>query len=152
MIFITVGSTNFDPLVAAIDNWAREYSIKERVVAQIGNGQYSPRNIEYFDYTYELDTWFRRSDLVVCHGGTGTVFRLLHLNCAFVPVPNRDLQDDHQTDLLRTLESHGICRPCWDLNCIADAIQGPHCSKEYRLENDLSDVIWAEVSRQHYMA
>src|SRR5947209_11093294 len=53
MIFVTVGTTDFDALVRRIDELAP--SLGEEVLCQIGKGSYLPRNCRYFRYAPSLD-------------------------------------------------------------------------------------------------
>ena len=50
MIFVTVGSTHFDPLIETIDNLILEKVISDNVICQIGNGKYEPRNCKFYRF------------------------------------------------------------------------------------------------------
>ncbi len=103
MIFVTVGSTRFDALIKAVDELAAKRTIDMPVVCQIGSGDYVPRHCEHFRYAPSLDPWLEKAELLVCHGGTGSVFAAFRHQKRFVAIANTELADDHQTELLSKL-------------------------------------------------
>lgn len=108
MIFVTVGTTlHFDELIEAVDNLVGKGVISEPVVCQIGNGKYIPKNCEYFRFQKSIEEEISRSSLVICHGGTGTVFSLLTKGKSFVSVANTRGAHDHQTQFLSQLGKNG---------------------------------------------
>ncbi len=98
MVFVTVGTTEFDALVQAMDAWAADHD--EPVIVQIGRGTYVPRHAEHFRFAPTLAPYYERADLVVAHGGLGTTMEVLHLRKRLVSVSNPDRYDRHQEDLL----------------------------------------------------
>jgi len=116
MIFVTVGTTDFDALVHKMDELAPQ--LGEPVVAQIGRGKYIPQRMEYFRFAPSLDPYYERARVVVSHGGLGTVIEVLQRGIKLVALSNPDRYDLHQEDLLAALESRGHlvwCRRLQDL-------------------------------------
>lgn len=142
MILVTVGSTRFDRLIETVDTLAGRGELPGEVLAQRGNGQYEPKHIESVGYLHDIEQYYRRAKLVICHGGTGTVFSLLKLNQPFIPVPNRELQDDHQADLLAELEAEGLCNVCWDLSELARCVRDVRRPRPYEPPTALSNAVW----------
>ena len=105
MIFVTVGTTDFDELVRAMDRLAP--TLGEEVVAQIGRGTYVPAHMEFFRFAPSLEPYYARARVVVAHGGLGTVVEVLQRGIKLIGVSNPDRYDRHQEDLLRTLEQRG---------------------------------------------
>ena len=102
MIFATVGTTDFDGLVQAIDELAPRQP--EEVLCQIGNGKYVPRNCEYFRFAPSLADYFSQARVVVSHGGQGSIMDVVRLGKPLVGVSNPDRHDHHQEDILRKFE------------------------------------------------
>lgn len=102
VIFVTVGTTHFDPLIQEIDDLVNTGKIKDKVVCQIGAGEYIPKHAEHFRFQPSIDEWFEQADLVICHGGT-TVFSLLQKNKRFVAIANTVMAGDHQSKMLSRL-------------------------------------------------
>jgi len=113
MIFVTVGTTDFDQLVELVDRLAP--SLLDRVVVQIGNGQYVPRNCEHFRFAPSLDPYYDEADIVVAHGGLGITMELLAKGKKSISVENTTYADHHQTDILRALAREGYLIWCQDL-------------------------------------
>ena len=123
MIFVTVGTTQFDELVEAIDKIAPK--LDEEVVVQTGNGKYIPRNCKYFTFDDDLLKYFEKANIVIAHGGAGITFEVLNLGKKLISVENQHTLEGHQEDLLGKLSQDGYLIWCNDLNrienCIKDA-------------------------------
>lgn len=107
MIFVTVGTSWFDELVKLVDDLKARGFLEDEVVCQIGNGEYEPKHCRYFRFEPDIVHWFMKADLVIGHGGTGTVLELMTLGKRFIAVANRALADDHQTQFLKALGDRG---------------------------------------------
>ena len=117
MIFVTVGTTKFEALVKKIDEIATE--LNEKIIMQIGKGKYIPKNCEYFTFKKEISEYQQKADLIITHGGAGTLFELLTLkNKRIIGVNNTQLIDEHQSDLLKKLAAEKHIIWCSNLNTI----------------------------------
>ena len=110
MIFVTVGTTDFDSLAARMDDLAP--LLTEEVIIQTGRGEYVPRHAQHFRFCASLDDYFRRARLVVSHGGLGTLVEALRMDKLVIGVSNPDRYDLHQNDLLGELEKGGYLIWC----------------------------------------
>ena len=122
MIFVTVGTTEFDELVQAMDELAPQ--LEDEVVMQIGRGAYQPCHAAAsFRFAPALDDYFARASVVVAHGGLGTAMEVLHRGGKLIGVPNPDRYDRHQEDLMSYLAEHGHLLWCRDTSGLADALK-----------------------------
>lgn len=121
MIFVTVGTTDFDELVRAMDRVAP--TLGEEVIAQIGRGKYVPQHMEHFRFAPSLEPYYRRARVVVAHGGLGTVVEVLQRGIKLIGVSNPDRYDRHQEDLLRALERRGHMLWCRRLEELPRALE-----------------------------
>jgi UDP-N-acetylglucosamine transferase subunit ALG13 len=104
MIFVTIGTTlQFDELVREMDRLAGESYFDSEVVCQIGNGTYEPKYCRHFRFDPNIDELVRQADVVVCHGGTGTILSLLEKGQPFVAVANPLADGKHQSEFLTRL-------------------------------------------------
>lgn len=121
MIFVTVGSTDFDPLIERMDELAPD--LDDEVVMQIGLGQYTPENGRCFRFAPSLDPYIAQADLIVGHGGLGTIVEALELGKRLVSVVNPTTYDRHQEHLLSLFEAQNHLIWCRKLGDLAQAIQ-----------------------------
>lgn len=122
MIFVTVGTTAFDSLIKAMDDISNR--VKEPIICQIADGKYLPKNCEYFRFKPTLEEEFHNADLVICHGGAGTLFKLLELNKKTISIPNLERKDKHQTDLIDALSEGNYIISCYELSQLWQKISG----------------------------
>ena len=115
MIFVTVGSTDFDPLIRAVDEICSLRSDLE-VLMQIGLGRYEPQYAPFFRFAPSLEPHYDQADLVIAHGGLGVIMEVLHRGLPLIGVDNPDRPDRHQVDLLSYLSEHGYLVWCHDLS------------------------------------
>lgn len=88
MIFVTVGSmAPFDELIIEVDRFVGE-GLLDSGVAQIGNGRYIPKNLEWFRYKPSLFEYYRKADLIITHGGAGTIFEVVRLGKKVIALQN----------------------------------------------------------------
>lgn len=121
MIFVTVGTTDFDPLIRAMDALAP--TLDEPVVMQVGRGQVRPqRAAEWFDFVPSLEPYYREASVVVSHGGLGTLVEVMRLGGRLVGVSNPERYDHHQEDLLAHFERAGGLIWCRSLSDLAASI------------------------------
>ena len=121
MIFVTVGTTDFDALVAAADRLAA--ATDELVVIQIGHGQVEPQHAQWLRFAPSLDQYYDQADVVVTHGGLGTVTEVLGRGLRLVGVSNPDRFDRHQDQILQAFEQAGHLVWCRDLADLPAAVE-----------------------------
>jgi beta-1,4-N-acetylglucosaminyltransferase len=126
-VFVTVGTTKFDALVAAVDDPSFADALiaagYTHLVIQFGAGAYRPHRlfpaaassarlqnglqVECFDFAPSLQERLAGAALVVSHAGAGSIFESLALGKPVIAVPNPALMDDHQRELAEKLEGAG---------------------------------------------
>ncbi len=132
MIFCTVGTTDFDPLLAAVDAVAP--TLNETVLFQIGQGLYEPRHGPWFRLRPSIDDILAEASLVIAHGGFGTIIEVLTLGKPLICVPNPDRYDRHQEQILRRFAADGYLLACFDLADLPAAIDRARISSFNRYE------------------
>ena len=148
MILVAVGTTDFDALIAEMDRLAP--ALEEKVVMQIGNGQYIPRNAEYFRFALSLAPYYEQCGLVVAHGGFGTVMEVLERGKRLVCVENTAVDGGHQRDLLSTLARDGYllwCRSPSELPAALEQIKHTRLNRYVPPRCEIHSVITDYLSR-----
>ncbi len=114
-LFATVGAIlPFDRLVDMVAELKARGEIPEEVLIQTGSGGRRPDGIETvetlpFDKMQEA---LRDADIVVCHGGTGSLITALRQGCRIVAVPRLfekgEVYDDHQAEITEAFTARGM--------------------------------------------
>jgi len=132
MIFVTVGSTDFDALIAKMDELAPR--LGEQVVMQIGLGEYTPSNGRFFRFASSLDSYYDQAEIVVAHGGLGTIVEALERGKKLICVVNPTTYDRHQEHLLSIFTEQKQLLWCRDLERLDEAIQQARMTQFNRYE------------------
>lgn len=124
-ILVTVGTTRFDGLMAYLDTHFRDSA--HRFTMQIADGTYRPVHFPWFSFTDEIERYYRESDIVITHGGAGSVYRLLELGKRTIVVPNLERNDRHQLDLATYMAERDHVQMVLDFEELGPAID--RCSR-----------------------
>lgn len=121
MIFVTIGTTDFDQLVQKMDALAP--SLTDQVVMQIGKGSYVPTNCEYFRFVPTLAPYIARADLVVSQGGMAVTYEVLRERKKLISVENTTYADGHQKEILEILAKENYLVWCRNLDELPSLLQ-----------------------------
>ena len=103
-IFVQVGNGKFESLIKEIDRLLETKQITAQVTCQIGHGEYIPKHCEWFTFESPLTKYQNEADLVISHGGPGSVFEILRKEKKLIAIPNRNRTDPrHQVEFLEAL-------------------------------------------------
>lgn len=130
LIFVTVGTheQGMERLFIQLDKLIESGDIKEEVFAQVGYCNYEPKNYEYkkmIGYD-EMDEYVRKSDIIITHGGPGSIFHPLQYNKVPIVVP-RDPEfdehvDDHQILFTKRLDKNSKIIGVYDIEDLGSII------------------------------
>ena len=118
MIFVTVGTAHFNPLIEEMDRLVDSGAIEEPVVAQIGRGSYIPRNFRYFRYMRSLKPAYDRAHVIISTGGAGTIMECVKRGLRLVVVENTTLMEGHQSQLIQEMSRRGHLVWCKNLESL----------------------------------
>lgn len=131
MILVMAGThwQPFDRLIKNVDELVGEKKIKN-VVVQIGYSTYKPRNIKnYFRFLEfsKMEKLIKRADLVITHGGIGSILLSLKYKKPTVIVPRlskyNEHTDDHQLQVSKELEREGRALIVYDIDDLEKCIR-----------------------------
>lgn len=131
MILVTVGTArdSFRRLLEAMDELAAGELRDHEIVMQVGHDEFRPRHCAYEtlmprDRFTEL---LERADVVVAHGGGGTLLQVFRTGRVPVAMPRLgsrgECLDDHQVDLVRALAEEGRVVPAYEPEDLPGAIR-----------------------------
>ena len=101
MIFLTVGTLfNFDRLVESVDKAIGTGIIKDEVFAQISDGKYIPKNMEYVEILdkNEFDKKLIEADSLLSHAGMGSITMALNYDKPILVMPRLKKYGEHVND------------------------------------------------------
>lgn len=128
-LFVTVGSTSFDELVAKV---LQGESIKQmlelgftKLIMQIGKSQYDRERlaqlrfeiaedpsrdfeVELYDFKSSISGDIKRANVIVGHAGAGTCLETLRNGKRLLIVVNEKLMDNHQRELADQLSCDNL--------------------------------------------
>ena len=120
VVFVTVGSTEFDALIREVDSAACRAELArqgfDEVVVQFGRGAHHPHlgvvdgaspRYSSFAFRDSILPCIAGAALVLTHGGSGTILECLRQRVPFIVVHNDLLMDNHQTELAEALAASG---------------------------------------------
>ena len=121
-VFVTVGTTDFDLLIAAIDTPEFVAFFKsrrcKRLIVKIGRGKIEPVYIttlteaiavEFYRFKPSLAEDMSAADLILSHAGAGSISEALHLRKTLVVCVNEALMGNHQAELAEALAERNYC-------------------------------------------
>jgi len=104
LIFVTVGNGKFESLVKHLDHLKETNQIKDKIIIQIGHGNFEPKHCEFFKFAPNLTNYYNKADVVIGHGGPGTVFEVLRLKKKLIALANTNRTDPrHQVEFLSAI-------------------------------------------------
>jgi beta-1,4-N-acetylglucosaminyltransferase len=112
-VFVMVGTTRFDPLIEAVTRfealqWMKRNGYTDLVI-QYGKGkepviaENTFVDVRSYSFQPSLEQDIKEADLLISHGGAGTVMEALRHQKRLVVVINTDLMDNHQTELAHAM-------------------------------------------------
>jgi len=110
MIFVAVGTQfSFDRLIQYMDDWAisDKNENQESVIAQISDGKYQPKNIEYQPYMNgeQYNQNIREASVFVSHAGMGNIISAREQETPIIVINRQhalgEHRNDHQADGLK---------------------------------------------------
>jgi len=126
-IFVTVGTTAFDPLVEAIDKGPHAAD----ALIQIADGEYKPTKAEWFVFRPGIQKYIDEAEIVVCHAGCASVFQMLDSGIVPLVVPNTIRRDKHQLEIARWVERKNYGVVAMNPEQVNDALSGYPEKKEH---------------------
>lgn len=120
-ILVTVGTSAFDNLMEAVDT--QLCNSHYDITCQLASGLYVPQHFSHFRFSTEFKHYYQSADVIITHGGAGTVFELLECKKKILVVPNQTRRDKHQGDLARYVEQQQLGGVCWDLSMLSKDLQ-----------------------------
>lgn len=116
MILVLLGTQNnsFHRLLEEIEENINNGNITDKVVVQAGFTKYESDKMKMFDMIpqEELHNLIKESDLVITHGGVGSIMSAVKMGKKVIAVPRlkkyAEHVNDHQLEIINTFKKQGI--------------------------------------------
>lgn len=146
MILVILGTQDkkFTRLLECVDNLIEKKVIKEKVVVQAGySSDYKSKNMEIFDLLEKdkFDKLFKDANLIITHGGVGTILTALKNNKKVIAVPRlkkyKEHVNDHQVQIIENFNQEGYIIGLKDVSELENSILNidKFIPREYKSNN-----------------
>ena len=130
MILVMLGTQNnsFHRLLEEIDRLINRGVIHEKVIVQAGYTKYSSENMEIFGLIpqEELEKYQEEADLIITHGGVGSIVSSLRLEKKVIAVPRLheygEHVNDHQKQIVESFDKKGYIIGISDVSELENAL------------------------------
>lgn len=115
MILVTLGTQDkqFTRLLEYVDDAIKSGAISDKVIVQAGHTKYTSDVMEIFDFIdmEEFNTLLKDCDLLITHGGVGTIMSALKMHKKVIACPRlekyHEHHNDHQTEIIDSFSKEG---------------------------------------------
>ncbi len=126
----------------------------EEIIAQAGYTKFDNPKIKSFDFSSleKMDEYISNSELIICHGGVGTILSALQKGIKVIAIPRLEKYgehiNDHQIEICEELEKEGYILYYKDgkddLDTLITKIRNTKL-KEYKSERNYIDILRKEI-------
>ena len=143
MILVMLGTQNnsFHRLLEEIDDLINKGIINDEVVVQAGHTKYKSKNMKIFSLIplEELEELIEKADLIITHGGVGSIISSLKKGKKVIAVPRlheyQEHVNNHQKEIVETFDKKRYIIGIQDVKELNEAIEK---SKDFVPEKYLS--------------
>ncbi len=127
MILVTLGTQDkaFPRLIKMVEDAIKLNNRNEEVVVQAGYTKYQSDTMKIFDYINmsEFDDLLTKCDVLITHGGVGTIVSALKQNKMVIAVPRLaefgEHHNDHQCQIIDSFVEKGYILTCTNFEELA---------------------------------
>lgn len=149
MILVTLG-TQDKPFTRLLDAVLREIekgNIKDEVIVQAGCTNYETDKMKIFDLIpmEEFDTLMKKCDLLITHGGVGSIITGLKCNKKVIAVPRLakygEHVNDHQKQIIEKFSDNGNIIGIENLDDLGEALKKVKKFKPKKYKSNTNNMI-----------
>lgn len=131
MILVTLGTQDksFSRLLDAIEKQIDDGKIKNTVVVQAGHTKYNSKHMKIFDFISmeKFDELINECDLLITHGGVGSIISGLKYNKKVIAAPrlakHNEHTNDHQVQIIKNFSKRNYIIPLWNFDELGDILE-----------------------------
>lgn len=149
MVLVLLGTQNndFTRLLKAVQENIDNKVIEDEVVVQAGFTKFDSRDMKIFDFIdkEKLFELIDKADLIITHGGVGSIIASLKKGKKVIVVPRQkkygEHVNNHQLQIAKKFEQDGYVKYALDLNELGNIILEMKDFKPKKFENNKSNVV-----------
>ena len=131
MVFITLGSQKFqfNRLLKAVDDLVESGVLTDKVFAQSGYSDYTPRNYKYMKFLDRdiFAEYEEKAEIIITHGGTGAIIGAVKKGKKVIAVPRLakygEHVDNHQIQIIEQFKNQNLICGLNDCSQLKDALE-----------------------------
>lgn len=129
LVILGTQDKTFERLLKAVEKQIKLGNLKGDVIVQAGSTKYESKCMKIFDYISmeKFDEYIKEADLVIAHGGVGTILSSVRKNKKVIAVPRlskyKEHENDHQLEIVSEFTKRGYIIPCYDLKKLDESIK-----------------------------
>ena len=149
MILVLLGTQHneFTRLLQEIDECIKSKKIDEEVIVQAGFTKYESKKMRIFDMIpkLDLDEFVERADLVITHGGVGSIIMALNKNKKVIAVPRLheygEHVNDHQRQIIKVFSEKGYLIGLQNVEDMPEALKDIKTFVPKKYENNNNEIL-----------
>ncbi len=149
MVLVLLGTQNndFTRLLKAVQENIDNKVIEDEVVVQAGFTKFDSKDMKIFDFIdkEKLFELIDKADLIITHGGVGSIIASLKKGKKVIVVPRQkkygEHVNNHQLQIAKKFEQDGYVKYALDLNELGNIILEMKDFKPKKFENNKSNVV-----------
>lgn len=131
MVLVLLGTqkNSFFRLLDELESCINNNLIQEEIIVQAGYTKYTSNNMKIIDFisSNELNNLLSQADLIITHGGVGSILNSIKLHKKVIAVPRlskyNEHVNDHQEQIVESLDSKGYIIGIKDVLQLPDALK-----------------------------
>ena len=149
MILVILGTQDkkFPRLLDCIEKEIEKGTIKDKVVVQAGQTDYTSSNMEIFDLlpAPEFDKMMDKADLIITHGGAGSILSAIKKGKKVIAAPRlakyHEHHNDHQKQIIHEFAKQGYILELKDFEKLGKLIEKSKTFKPKKFESNTSNMV-----------
>lgn len=149
MILIVLGTqdNSFHRLLEKVQELIDKNVIKEKVIVQAGRTKFESKEMEIYSLMpyNKLEQIMKEADLVITHGGVGSIVMALKLGKKVIAIPRlsqfNEHVNDHQIQIVDSFDKQGFLTGLIELNDLQQALERAKTFKPKEFKSQTAHMI-----------
>lgn len=149
MILIVLGTqdNSFHRLLEKVQELIDKNIIKEKVIVQAGRTKFESKEMEIYSLMpyNKLEQIMKEADLVITHGGVGSIVMALKLGKKVIAIPRlsqfNEHVNDHQIQIVDSFDKQGFLIGLIELNDLQQALERAKTFKPKEFKSQTAHMI-----------